>query len=231
MRTVRELKNDEGHGCRLIVAACLFLGSGCMTVYHPLRGLQRPTLVELNAPNFAQTAIELRCIEGGALDRDGARRLCQFIRQVFENQGATVFDRTEIAFADAEDLEAESPTELIVELRSRETASDVNYSSQFLSVVTLTLVPAIREESVAQTVIIRDAGGRELAQETLEWRMRHYVGIGIVGVNYLLDVTARDEDDTLTGDVADERFSRDLYRQVSQIAFNAKQRLDLTRSP
>ena len=58
--------------------------------------------------------------------------------------------------------------------------------------------------------------------------MNRYIGVGVWSVNWVLDSTARAEEDELTGDVASERFSQDLYRQVSQLTFNAKQRLSLT---
>ncbi|MEL6543668.1 MAG: hypothetical protein AAFQ82_03520 [Myxococcota bacterium] len=197
---------------------------GCMTVYQPLQGLQDPTLLDLGASNFEQTSLELRCPESDAVDREQARKLCTVMRQLFENQGAQVRDGEEIDVSDGE----HPSSELVVELRSRMIDDRINLSSYLLSVITFSLVPAVSERSVAQTVTVLDSKGRQLARRTYEWRMNRYIGVGVWSVNWVLDSTARAEEDELTGDVASERFSQDLYRQVSQLTFNAKQRLSLT---
>lgn len=212
-----------------VLLVVLVAGShpACMTAYHPLRGLQAATVVDPSAQNFPGTSIEIACLEGGAVDRKEADRLCDFVRTLFKDQGAEIRDR---AMAKTGELDrSKVEPDLILELRSRTMHRRVSYSSYALSLLTLTLVPAARETSVAQTAAVYDAAGHELARDTYEWRMRESVGIGIWSVNWLLDSVARDDENELTGSAPKERFSRDFYRQVTQLVFNAHQRLKLLR--
>lgn len=189
-------------------AMVLFASAGCVTVYHPLASLKRPTLVDPQSPNFESLRIAVRCPVGGALSsRSHADRLCQRVRRLFENQGAEI---------------VESEADLFVELRAKVTDESLSESSYFLSALTLTIVPTVEEQTVAQSVLVRDREGIVLAEDAFEARFVSYGGIGIYGVNWLLDALVRADEDELTGDAMENELSDDLYRQISQLAYEAR---------
>ena len=83
-------------------------------------------------------------------------------------------------------------------------------------------MPAVTESSFAQDVTIRDGTGFLLSTDTLEGRLLRRFGVGAWATNKLLNRTVRSEDEKITPDSAKEDLSADLYRQLSQLVFNAK---------
>jgi hypothetical protein len=51
-----------------------------------------------------------------------------------------------------------------------------------------------------------------------------YFGFGVWAVNGALDFLVRADDEKLTGKQAEQEFTRDYYRQVSQLTFDAHMR-------
>ena len=94
----------------------------------------------------------------------------------------------------------------------------------FLSIVSFTLVPTIAEFTFAQEVTIRDRAGFVLASDSLQGRFVRYFGFGVWAVNSALDFLVRSDDEKLTGDMAQQEFTRDYYRQISQLTFDAHMR-------
>ena len=72
------------------LAVTQLVGAGCITIYHPLTSLQRPTVIDPTLRNFDGLRLEVRCFSGGALDDKSADRLCSRVEQLFANQGAEV---------------------------------------------------------------------------------------------------------------------------------------------
>lgn len=222
----------------MMVLATALSGSACITIYHPLSSLQRPTVVDPTRRNFEGLDLEVRCFSGGALDDESADRLCGRMEQLFGGQGASVSvwsPRGGMRGASADDgLQGEGEAapktvpDLVLELRSREIDNEANVGQQIFSALTATTVPASREYIFAQDVVVRGEGGFVLASDTLRARFVRYIGWALALGNWLLDVTVRDEDEELTR-AAKTDFSNDFYRQVTQLVFNARLRNELLR--
>ena len=90
--------------------------------------------------------------------------------------------------------------------------------------MSFTLVPTIAEFTFAQEVTIRDGAGFVLASDSLQGRFVRYFGLGVWAVNSALDFLVRSDEEKLTGDAAQQEFTRDFYRQLSQLAFDAHMR-------
>lgn len=198
-------------------------------VYQPLSGLHRPVVVDPQLPNLRDLNLAVYCVPGDYLSAEETRMLCRRVGALFENQGALVSTYTQDRRAPHEELEtptADGParprTDLTLELRSRETHSNRNPLSSFLCWSTLTMVPAVTETSFAQDIVIRDGTGFLLVSDTLQGRLVRYFGLGTWMVNKAMDLAWRDEADRLSGDAANQDLSDDLYRQLSQLVFNAK---------
>jgi len=204
--------------------AVLVLISGCVTVYQPLVSLQRPVAIDPGLPNFEGQRVLVRCFPGEYLDAQEATTLCKHVRRLFTNQGAQV---TAVvprgAVSVATDAKPDRP-DLIIDLQARLLQEDNNGLLWIVSGLSLTLIPAITDTTFAQDVTIRDADGALLLSDTLQGRFVRYFGFGTWAVNATLDVLVREPSEKLTGDVAEHDFSRDFYRQLSQLAFHARMR-------
>jgi hypothetical protein len=225
------------------LALCLaFSGvsTGCVRVYQPLSGLHRPVVVDPQLPNFQDVHLSVRCIPGDLLNPQEAGALCQKVGTLFENQGALVsYGDEEEEEEDEEDEESseeggesepsEPPTDLILELRARELHQANNLLSWAVCLATFTVVPAVSEATFAQDVVIRDGTGSLLVSESLEGRLVLSFGAGTWVGNKLLDWVWREEPDKLTGDVVNQDISNDIYRQMSQMLFNAKMQSQVLR--
>lgn len=214
--------------CVPAIAVAIF-ASGCVTVYQPLTSLQKPTAIERAADNFAGQRILIRCIPESMKPAD-AQRLCSKLSSLFSNQGAQV----DVAVPAATGAFAPPPIagarpDLVIELKSR-TLHKANPPFMWAAcVMSCSIIPAYREVSIAQEVSIRDADGFELASDSLEARFVEYIGGGLWLVNRTLDLTVREEDEQLIGS-AEREFSKDFYRQLTQLAFNARVRAAVLRS-
>ncbi len=202
-----------------------------MTVYQPLSGLHRPVVIDPGVANFPDLHLDIYCPPGGGVDPSAAADLCRKLGILFENQGAEVFtavqDRrfqgADLA-GDTAVLTARRPTTLSLEIRTRE-SRQIRYPwSYALAYATLTLAPATTELTFTQDVVIRDERGGLLVTDTFRGRIVRRAGAGVWLGNKFLDWVAREPEEELTGEVAAEDFSADLYRQLSQMVFNATMR-------
>jgi hypothetical protein len=211
------------HGLRLLTLLAAVV-SGCVTVYQPLVSLQRPVAVDPQLANLQGQRLLVRCVLGPYLAVDDAQRLCLKVRNLFAVQGAEVELEIPGEETPGGSVEAAFRPDLTLELRSRLMHEQNSSLLWILSAMTFTLVPTIAEVTFAQEVTIRDRTGFVLASDSLEGRFVRYFGLGVWGVNKTLDLLVREEDEELTGNVADQEFTQDFYRQLSQLAFDARMR-------
>jgi hypothetical protein len=215
---------------RALVVGFALAATGCVvTVYQPMSGLHRPAVVDPRLPNLEDVRLTVRCVPGGLLNAQEAGALCQKVGLLFENQGATV---TTVAGdrsagdtgtdAGGDDADGPPPTDLTLELRAREVHRANNPLGWALCIGSFTVIPAVTESTFAQDVAIRDASGFLLVSDTLEGRLVTRFGFGAWLGNELLDLTVRDDREDLTNGAAGRDLSADLYRQLSQLVFNAK---------
>lgn len=227
------------------------VAAGCLNVhvYQPMTGLYDPVLVDPAAPNFVGRSITIRCAPGDGLDRAEARKLCRNVRTLFENQGATVEvlapaggPSSTNPFADAAEAAANAEaagtgrSDLTVELSARTLNKTRHPVSWILYVASFTVAPGVTESTFAQDVVVRDATGFLLAQETLVGKMVKYSGVGTYLGNVLLDYTLREKDERLVMPGPDGRpgyadLSLDLYRHLSQTVFDADLRRQVLAGP
>lgn len=213
-------------------------GSGCVHVYQPLSGLHRPVVIDTGLANFEGVRLAIYCPAGDGLNPSEAASLCRKVGVLFQNQGAEVSTSIrdnrfrDDGIGEGQAAAEEAPTDLVLELRSRELHESNDPLSWLLCAGTFTLVPAVTEFSFAQDVIIRDGDGFVLLSDTLQGRIIRRFGAGAWAGNKVLDLIWRDDEDELLGDAAKRELSQDLYQQLSQLVFNATMRLDvLKRAP
>jgi hypothetical protein len=210
----------------VLPALGLWLLGGCtMTIYQPLVSLQRPTVVDPQLPNLTGMNLLVRCLPTEYLSTSDSQLLCRKVGTLFRNQGAnveTIVPRRGAARSSTTSEGGE--VDLIVDLSSRLVHKESNGLLTWIAISTMTLVPDIEQFSFAQDVVIRQPDGTLLASDTMQGRFVIYTGIGVWGVNWVLDHLVRQPQDRLTGDAANRDFSGDLYRQLSQSVFNARMR-------
>ena len=211
----------------LLVGAAL-CAPGCVYVYQPLVGLQQPVVVNPDAQNLVGVALTVRCFPGDLLSVQEAGSLCSKVGALFEQQGAVV-GLTLGAQAPAEPLPADVPTQLTVELRARELSASSDPLRWTACYFSYSLIPAVTEASFAQEVIVRDADGFLLAEASLQGRIVRYVGLGAWVGNTTMNYLVREEEDRVLPETASEHLSDDLYRQLSQLVYNAKVQSELLR--
>lgn len=222
----------------LALLLCL-AATGCVRVYQPMSGLNRPVVVDPQAANFRDVRLSVYCVPGDVVNARQAGVLCQNVGALFENQGAAVTTytrgRLELAGDDDElagtpDAEGSAPTDLALELRSRLVHEAVDPLSWVFCLMTSTLLPAVSESTFAIDTEVRDGTGFLLARETLQGRLVERFGIGTWAVNRVADLTWRSDDEKLTQDAANHDLSDDLYRQLSQILFNARMQWEVLQA-
>jgi hypothetical protein len=200
------------------------IASGCVTVYQPLVSLQRPAPIDNQLASFQGQRFLIRCLPGEYLAATDTQRLCFKVRNLFAVQGAEVEVEVPVEGRPAGAGASGARPDLSIELRSRLLHQENSMILWFLSIMSFTLVPTIAEFTFAQEVTIRDGAGFVLASDSLQGRFVRYFGLGVWGVNRALDLLVRSDDEKLTGDLAQQEFSRDYYQQVSQLAFDAHMR-------
>ncbi len=222
-----------------LAASLMFLASGCVKIYHPVSGLNQPTVLDLTAGNFQDLALTVHCPPGELVNADEARALCRKVGLLFENQGAKVTtytsDRSLIqspSSLDWDDTPAEGataaeppPTDLILELRAHRVHIKNHHLTWLMCVATFSLVPAVAEYTFHQDVIVRDGSGYLLATDVLEGRIVRYGGGGYWLGTKLTDLLWRDKGERIL-DVSNphQELSADFYAQLTQVVFNAKMR-------
>jgi hypothetical protein len=215
------------------VLALTFGATGCLHVYEPLSGLNRPIVIDTDLANFPDLSLDIFCPPGDLLTPAQANELCRKVGILFENQGAQV--RTSSRDRRLQEMEGGGdivetgtsntprPIQLILELRARELNRQSDTLSWLFCYMTATLVPGVSESTFAQDVTIRDESGFLLLSDTLKGRIVSRFGLGPWAGNKLLDLM-RKEDEKLSGNVANRELSADLYQQLSQLVFNAARR-------
>ncbi len=206
------------------------LSMGCVRSYQPLRGLHDPLAVDPTLPNFSGVALDIACVEGPDLPRADAAQLCARVGNLFENQGADV--RTSTGDPRVRDetpgAESERPADLQLEIRSRTLTRGRYPWSWALCSISFTIVPAVRDFSFSQELIVRDPRGFVLAQKTLEGRIVESWGAGIWVGNKVLDWTTRDKAERMITDSFGAEMSADMYGQLTQLVFNSLARSRVT---
>jgi hypothetical protein len=218
---VHQVAPPDSRWALTLLAAVL---SGCVTVYQPLVSLQRPVPIDHQLANFQGRRFLVRCVPGEYLPPADAQRLCFKVRNLFALQGAEVAVEVPMQGRPAGPGEAELKPDLSIELRSRLLHRESSKILWFLSFASFTLVPTIAEFTFSQEVTIRDSAGFVLASDSLQGRFVKYFGLGVWGVNSALDFLVRSDDEKFTGNRAEQEFTRDFYRQMSQLAFDAHMR-------
>lgn len=209
-----------------MLAGCAAARNAKVTVYQPLSGLQRPVIVDVTQPNLEGLAVGLSCPRGPYLRASETNSLCSKVETLFLNQGAEVTRLDGLAEEEA----LSAPPDLRVELRSRELYTNNPSLSYVISVMTLTLLPAIEDTAFALDVTVADDQGFVLARDSLQGRVLVRHGVGPWAMNALADELWRAPRERLSEDRAGEDISEDLYGQLSQIAFNAKVQRDVLRA-
>lgn len=224
------IAGDVGASLRVCLSLlALLLAGGCVTVYQPLTSLQKPTAVQRSETTFAGQRMLIRCYSGDYLNRADAQRLCTKVASLFANQGAEVEALVPYAEGGLTEVAGE-PADLIVELRSHLQHLENPSLMWVACALTCSLVPGYTEYSFTQDISIRDADGFELASDSLQARFKMYTGAALWTVNRILDLLVREESEKLTGGAAERDFSHDFYRQLNQLAFNAKVRAEVLSS-
>ena len=225
----------------LSLYGALLLGTGCVHVYQPLEGLQEPVVVDPTQPNLQGMALTVHCIPGDYLDDAENRLLCRRLTALFENQGAVVrtvdtpgvmddpFANTAFEASSLQDEEEEGAAQatvedLVVEIRSDQSARQNRTLSWVVCIATLSLVPAVDDRTFVVDVTVRDGEGFLLSEDHLEGRTIVRWGAGVWVANRFMDLVVRDKQDRVFGGRADREVSSDVYQQVSQIVFDAKMR-------
>jgi hypothetical protein len=212
-----------------VVLVATVVTSGCITLYEPMGSLQRPTLLNPADPTFAGSRILLRCLPGEDLPPDYAEKVCRNLSQSLRNQGADTETIVPRALDEGQGRLAFDGVgaDFTIEVGSK-TEHHHDYPDMAVAaVLTLTAIPAIEEETYAQQITVRGKNQVVLASDTMRARFVTYTGCLVWSINWLLDLAVRDDDDDLTGDIGKQMFSRDFYRQVSQLAWNARVRSDV----
>jgi len=207
-----------------VALALAAFASGCVTVYQPLTSLQQPVVVDPGLPNFEGMRLLVRCLPNEYLGASDSQRLCRRVGQLFRNQGAEVDIEVPRNGRSTRDEEVSMTPDLIVDLKSRQLHQQDSTLMAILSGLTFTLVPTWSEYTFAQDITVRDTTGFLLAQDSVQARFIEYYGVGIWGVNWVLDLLVRPDEDELAGDNAKKDFSRDYYGHLSQLVYNARVR-------
>lgn len=197
--------------------------TGCVHVYQPVSGLNAPLVIDPGARNFPDLKLDVVCNQGDLLNRQEASVLCENAGTLFRNQGAQVTTRLgqERNYTARASEEEERPVDLTLELTSREVHTFNDPVMWTLCVLSASVVPAVSESSFKLDVVIRDGSGFLLATDTLEGRIIKRVGVGVWGLEKALDL-AREDDEKIAEDAAEQDLSADLYGQLSQMVFNAQ---------
>ncbi|MCP4500562.1 MAG: hypothetical protein GY822_11435 [Deltaproteobacteria bacterium] len=214
------------------------LTSGCLTVtiYQPQKAIHRPVVIQQTPDNFHGVRILVRCnAHKDFLPPEDASKLCNGIATDFRRQGAeseTVVP-TGKNFIQGEVFDGKIP-DFTVEIDSK-IDHEYDYPLTLMaSVLTLTMVPTVAEQTFSQRVAVFGKDGSVLTEEVFRERFIEYGGIGVWSINYLMDWLIRSDDNALSGDAAKEDFTRDFYGQIRQMTFNARIRsevLGLTHPP
>lgn len=213
------------------VVLTLALGAtGCaVTLYQPLKGLQRPVVLASSPRNFEGLRVLVRCnVHEDYMPRGDATKLCRFLATSLDEQGA----ETEWVvpqgknFVEPVVFEGER-ADLTLEIESR-IEHEYDYPiSQVFYILSWTMIPSYREQTFTQRVTVYGRDKSVLAEDFFRERFVQYDGCGVWSLNWIIDWVARDEHNKVSGDVGKKDFARDFYGQTRQLLFNASVRSDL----
>lgn len=203
--------------------------SGCVTFYQPQLALQRPVAVDPQQPtNFTDTRVLVRCHPAEGVEPDV---LCRNVRSSLSKQGAKV--TTEVVRPNGRAPESKDATEApqyVIDITSKLVDHNESFLLGILFAFSFTLVPSWEEWTFSQDVRVRDAAGFVLAQQAFQERFVEAVGLGIWGINAIVDLLIRPKEDQVTGDGAKAEFTRDLHAHLAQLLHNAKVRARVMNS-
>ena len=205
--------------------------SGCLsvTVYQPQKAIHRPVVVMPAETNFTALKILVRChADDDDLHPDDASKLCNGLAEDFRRQGAeseSVVPSGK-SYVEPEVFDGARP-DLVVEIESKIDHEYEYGAMAAASILTLTLVPSVNEQTFSQRVVVFGRDNSVLNEEVFRERFIEYNGIGVWSVNYLLDWFVRDDNNQMSGDAAAKDFTRDFYGQIRQMTFNAKVRSEV----
>lgn len=211
------------------MGATLLSLSGCVRSYQPLTRLHDPVVVDPGARNFPELSLHVYCVPGKALKPAQASVLCQRVAFLFENQGAAVETFVEdpalgSAMGGAGVGAETSPADLVLALEVDAVQKSLHPVTAVLCYFSITIVPMVRETTFSQQVEVRDGSGFLLATDRYRGRLVERFGAGVWAGNWVLDRFVREPEERLTGEAASTDLSNDLYRQLSQLVFNARMR-------
>lgn len=219
------------HLARIAAMLSLLILSGCMTVslYHPQRAIHRPVVIERSSTNFAGMRILVRCVaHDDYLPAGDASKLCGGIARDFERQGASC--EWEVSrgrhYTQPTVFDGQAP-DLTIEIQSKIDHAYANPLVGCLSGCTMTMVPAVAEQTFSQHVVVLGRDRSVLTEEVFSERFVEYTGCAVWSFNWLLDWLFRSDENDISGDAGKRDFTRDFYGQIRQLAFNARMRSEL----
>ena len=218
-------------GSRVLLAmgATLLSLSGCVRSYQPLTGLHDPVVVDPGARNFPELSLHVYCVPGKALKPAQASVLCQRVGLLFENQGAAVETFVEdpalgSAIGGAGGGAETSPADLVLALEVDAVQKSLHPVTAVLCYFSITIVPMVRETTFSQQVGGPRWFGLSSGDGSVPRPACRAFRSGGLGGNWVLDRFIREPEERLTGEAASTDLSNDLYRQLSQLVFNARMR-------
>jgi hypothetical protein len=207
------------------IAAC---ASGCVTLYQPLVGLQRPVAVDAQSPvNFSETRVLVRCHPAEGVEADV---LCRNVRSSLSKQGAKVTTEIVRPSGRAPATEEDAPAQYVIDITSKLIDQDDSLLLGLLNVASFTLVPSWSATTYGQEIRVRDAQGFVLAQQSLQERFVTSFGLGIWGINAIIDLLIRPKADQVTGDGFKAEFTKDFHGHLAQLLHNARVRARVMNS-
>lgn len=206
----------------LVVAGLVVASSGCVTLYQPLVGLQRPVAVDSQNPvNFTDARVLVRCHPADGVEADV---LCRNVRSSLSKQGAKVTTEIVRPSGRAPATDDDVPAQYVIDITSKLIDQDDSLLLGILNILSFTLVPSWSATTYGQEVRIRDAQGFVLAQQSYQERFVQSFGLGVWALNGLIDLLIRPKSEQVTGDGYKEEFTRDLHGHLAQLLHNAKVR-------
>lgn len=205
--------------CRLAGLAMAVVASGCVTVYQPMRTLQRPVAIDAERPNFEGLKLLVRCHPDEAVD---APALCRRVSALFVKQGAAV--RIEIPRPQAPKTrpDAAPKAELILDVKSRRLHENSSVFYWVANLMSFTLIPAVTEATYEQEISVRDQEGFVLAEATMQARFIESFGLGAVVAEAFGDLLGRTKDEAVLGENHKKDFTKDFYSHLSQVVHNGR---------
>lgn len=237
-------------GGRLACGGAAFATVGCVSIYHPMSGFQRPVAIDPSKKNFEGVRMRMTCYTSADLPND-AVALCNRARGILKRQGAEFTDEDEGARDAAAPTVAGAgsapgattaqaagtgptatgvaPADLELEIRAELSVDRPNHWMYFLCAPSFTFFPMMDELGIRHRFSVSDGNGEPLASEVAEARFTTFMGLGYLGANFLLNQLVRKPEAALSSADSQRDFTRDFAARLSQLAFDARMRLEIAR--